>query len=189
MSFFESSNVGHLTTLPGVQPHRMAQRRQFRVLYRGFLLRFLDIEALAAGGAMHNLLTNVAALLGAFSFVLALLKVPQYYFASNRYTGAQLAVAAWEDQKFVLSTAIMVVGLFTVLLWDALFPDRRDCLVLGPLPVRMRTLFAAKLAATAAALGLAAAAVNVFTGLSYPFLMAAAPGGIVELARLRLTGW
>ena len=149
------------------------ERRQFQLLYRSFLMRFLDLELLSAQGAMHNLLSQIAAVLAGLSFVLALFKVPQYYFAGQRLTSAQMAVAAWGDQEFLISTTMAVIGIFTVLMWDTLFPDRRDCLVLGPLPVRLRTIFAAKTTAIAAALGLTIVAVNAFTGLSYPFLVVA----------------
>jgi len=65
--------------------------------------------------------------------------------------------------------------LFAVMSWDSLFPDRRDVLVLSPLPVRATTLFASKVAAVATALGLTVVALNAFTGLTAPFAFAAAP--------------
>ena len=49
---------------------------------------------------------------------------------------------------------MLVVGLFAVLSWDSTFPDRRDVLVLAPLPLRPRTLFLAKIAGVATALGM-----------------------------------
>jgi hypothetical protein len=36
---------------------------------------------------------------------------------------------------------MLVVGLFAVLSWESTFPDKRDVLVLGPLPVRAGTMF------------------------------------------------
>ena len=65
-----------------------------------------------------------------------------------------------------------IAGLFSVLAWNTVLPDRRDCLVLGLLPVRLRTVFLAKVAALATALGVSVAAVNLFTGLFYPFVIA-----------------
>lgn len=54
------------------------ERRQFRVLYRGFLFRVIDIELLSASGEVHNLLAQFAALLAAYSSVLALFTVTHF---------------------------------------------------------------------------------------------------------------
>ena len=40
---------------------------------------------------------------------------------------------------------MLVFAVVTLLEWDVLFPDRQDFLNLTPLPVRLRTVFAAKL--------------------------------------------
>jgi hypothetical protein len=63
---------------------------------------------------------------------------------------------------------MLVVGLFAVLSWDSTYPDRRDVFILGPLPVRGRTLFVAKIAALATALGVTVAALNAVSGLAWP---------------------
>ena len=70
---------------------------------------------------------------------------------------------------------MLVVGLFAVLSWDSSFPDRRDVLILSPLPVPARTIFAAKVAAVATALSISIGALNLMTGLAGPFALAAAP--------------
>jgi hypothetical protein len=65
-----------------------------------------------------------------------------------------------------------ITGLFAVLAWNVLFPDRRDSYVLGVLPVRTRTIAVAKAAAIGTALGVSLVTVNVFTGLCLPFVLA-----------------
>ena len=99
-------------------------RRQFRVLYKHFLLRLVDLEVLSAGGNTSRLFVNFAALLGAFSFVMGLYLVHDYAFSS--LPRAVLARAAMGDQEFLIGTTIAVVGLFGIIAWDAVFPDRRD---------------------------------------------------------------
>ena len=141
-------------------------KQQFRVLYRAFLLQIVDLELLPAQGDPARLLIQIGALLAAVSFILAILLLPQYAKA----TGAQIAAGAWGDQEFLISTTMAVVGLFTVLAWDSIFPDRRDSLVLGNLPIRPRTIFASKAAATATGLAICMLAVNSATGLAYPFV-------------------
>jgi hypothetical protein len=63
---------------------------------------------------------------------------------------------------------MLVVGLFAVVSWDSTFPDRRDVLVLAPLPIRARTMFLAKVAALAAALSVTVAAFNGIPSLTWP---------------------
>jgi pimeloyl-ACP methyl ester carboxylesterase len=141
-------------------------RRQFRILYRNFLLRIVDLDLLPAHGDPSRLLAQAGALLAAVSFVLAMIIVPPY----SRATAEQIVRLSWGDQEFLISTTIAVVGLFAVLAWDSVFPDRRDSLVLGNLPIRPRTVFLAKLAATGTGLAVSLLAVNIATGFSYPLV-------------------
>ena len=53
------------------------------------------------------------------------------------------------------------VGFVTVLVWDKLFPDRRDAIVLGSLPIRPRTIVFARLAALVAVVAGFAIVVNL----------------------------
>jgi hypothetical protein len=145
---------------------------QFRVLYRQFLFRLVDLEMLSARGDAGKLLGQFAAMLAAVSF---LLMGWAARFANLPGPRAAVLVSAWPVEEFLISTTMGVVGLFTVLCWDSAFPDRRDVLVLAPLPIRPRTLFLAKMAALGTALSLTVAAVNVFTGFTYPIVLR--PGG------------
>jgi hypothetical protein len=104
-------------------------RRQFRILYRDFLFRMVDLELLSPSGEIRNLLIQLAALLAAFNFVVAVLYVPRY--ATSILPPEQLLVAAWGDQEFLIATTIVIAGMVAVLAWNAPFPDRRDSFVLG----------------------------------------------------------
>ena len=59
---------------------------------------------------------------------------------------------------------MITTGLLTVFIWDTLVFDKRDAMVLGPLPLRGPTIVGAKLAALATFLVGAALAVNVDIG-------------------------
>ena len=83
----------------------------------------------------------------------------------------------WVMEHFLIATTMVVVSLFSVLCWDSIFPDKRDVLVLAPLPIRANTLFRAKLAALIAALSLSVVSLNIFSGLVWPFLFSATNGG------------
>jgi hypothetical protein len=76
-----------------------------------------------------------------------------------------------------------VAGLIAVLNWDSAFPDRRDVLVLGPLPVRTSTLMLAKISALFAAPCLAIIAFNLFIGLAWPLVFISDDAGFLGALR------
>jgi len=53
---------------------------------------------------------------------------------------------SWQEKNYIFTLMMLVFAVVTLLEWDVLFPDRQDFLNLTPLPVRLRTVFAAKLA-------------------------------------------
>ena len=118
---------------------------QFRVLCHQFLLRVIDLEAL-------SIKADVTAFLGQFSGILIMFSlILSAQAVMNSPTDT-------EESLFFLTT--LAVGLITVVTWDTTFPDRRDVLVLAPLPVKPRTILAAKITASSAVLALAVLALN-----------------------------
>jgi CubicO group peptidase (beta-lactamase class C family) len=141
---------------------------QFRVLYREFLFRMVDMEVLAAHalGDSNKLLGQFASLL---LFISVWMALGAFGFASARM-GPQVAfVLIMITEHFLIATTMLVVGLFAVLSWDSTFPNRRDVLVLAPLPVRPRTMFLAKVAAVGTALALTVALMHSAMGLVWPY--------------------
>ena len=166
---------------------------QFLVLYRQFLLRIVDLDLIAPQGDTTKLLGQFAALL----LAIGLWVFPLAESAAAMPLPPEMGlVMAWAVAHFLISTTMLVVGLFAVLSWESMFPDRRDVLVLSPLPVRGRTLFLAKVAAVATALSLTVLALNFFASLYAPVVFASAPAlppprydpamAPVSLANLRL---
>jgi hypothetical protein len=141
-------------------------RRQFHVLYRQFLFRTIDLELLsaAAQGDTSKLLGQFASLL---IFAGSLAGIGALFFQAGD------PAATWRAVNTLISTTMLVVGLFAVYSWDAMFPDRRDVLVLAPLPVRPRTLFLAKAAAVATSLGLTIAAFHILAAFTWPLVLGA----------------
>ena len=148
---------------------------QFRVLYRQFLFRVFDLEVLSAHaqGDANKLLGQFAALLVfvsvSITFGAMLFSDPKAPWLDPRDSGLLIAMVA---QHFLIATTMLVVGLFAVLSWDSTFPDRRDVLVLAPLPVRARTMFLAKVAAVGTSLGLTIVLLHCAMGLFLPLLFA-----------------
>src|SRR5678815_5173758 len=91
---------------------------------------------------------------------------------------------SWSVEHFLIATTMLVVGLFAVLSWGAMFPGQRDVLVLGPLPIRAHTIVLAKLAAVATALGLTVLTLHVAAGVIWPLaLNGTSHGPLVQAPR------
>jgi hypothetical protein len=88
-----------------------------------------------------------------------------------------MLMAVHAETRFLFATGMAVAGLIAVMAWNTILPDRRDCAILGVLPVRFRTLFLARTAAVASVIGGALVALNFFPGFFYPFLIS--PTGAV----------
>jgi len=80
---------------------------------------------------------------------------------------------------------MVIMGFVTVLEWDTLFPDRRDYLILSPLPVSSRTIFAAKVKSLFLFLLLFSAFVNLLPALLFPLI--AGRGSLAFLGRFILS--
>ncbi len=151
-------------------PNRPDERKQFRILYRDFLTRMVDLELVTAGADAHGLIVRFGSLLAALSFVLAYMMVPRY--ATSGWPHGRLVIFARSDEEFLISATITVAGLCAVTAWNTVFPDRRDSLILGLIPVLTRTMILARIAAIGTVLGAAITVVNCFTGVAFPFVLA-----------------
>jgi CubicO group peptidase (beta-lactamase class C family) len=142
-------------------------KRQFSALYRECLFRLMDPELLSAGarGDMSRLFGQFASLL---IFLSVLFSLPALASGGGNAPPLEQWMFALSAEHFLIATTMLVVGLFAVLSWDSTFPDRRDVLVLAPLPVRARTLFLARVAAVATALSLTVALLHAPAGLLWP---------------------
>jgi CubicO group peptidase (beta-lactamase class C family) len=141
----------------------------FRVLFREFLFRMVDLELLAPKGDISKLLGQFAALL---IFVSAAFGLPALFMGSTEGLTGQIALMlTLSIEHFLIATTMLVVGLFAVLTWDSTFPNRRDVFVLAPLPVRTRTMFLAKIGAVAAALALTVLALHAMGGIVWPLVL------------------
>ena len=145
---------------------------QFRVLYGEFLFRLIDLEVLSADalGDASKLLGRFAALLVTISIFLS---VHALEMAGGNAPAASRFFDALRFEHFLIAITMLVVGLFAVLSWDSTFPDRRDVLVLAPLPVRAWTFFMAKASAAATGLGLAVLLLHGAAGMVWPLALGA----------------
>src|ERR1051326_4098879 len=159
---------------------------QFRALYREFLFRMVDLEMLSPEGDARQLFGKFASLL---IFLSSMLSVGALFTDTRRLTPEKLLLLDWGMEHFLIKTTMLAAGLFAVLSWDSSFPDRRDLMVLSPLPIRARTLFLAKLAALGAALGVTAGALNIGTGITWPMIFMPVGTGFRGLLRCYAAYW
>lgn len=153
-------------------------KMQFRALYREFLFRAVDLELLSQQADLSRLLGQFAALL---IFVGLLLSVSTISLGNSKVPRETLLMSAWGIEHLLIATTMLVVGLFAVLGWDSIFPDRRDVLVLGPLPVQLRIIFLAKVTATTTALCVTILSLNVFAGITLPLALSPSSSGLLDL--------
>src|SRR5205823_12968279 len=74
------------------------------------------------------------------------------------------------DYYFFVLYSMVVMGFVMVFEWDALFPDRRDYLILTPLPLGEGAIFAGKTVALLLFLGLFVIDANFFCTLLGPLV-------------------
>jgi len=143
---------------------------QFRILFREFLFRIVDIELIAPDGDIKKLLGRFAGLLVFLSLWFAVGGLLN--MADKPLPPPLRLMMVWTIEHFVIATTMLVVGIFAVLSWNSTFLDRRDVLILAPLPINLRRMFLAKVAAVASAVGLTILCLHVAAGLVWPIVFA-----------------
>jgi hypothetical protein len=143
------------------------ETRQFRLLLHHFLGRFLDNELVSARASAEVTLIHILTLLALPGLLISFNLITKYVNLA-RGPAELYERAALDDRLFFVYFSMIVTGFVTIFEWDALFPDRRDYTVLTPLPIRARTVLAAKMAALALFLLLFTVVVNFFSTLLFP---------------------
>jgi hypothetical protein len=148
----------------------------FVQLAEHFFHRFFDNEFVAARGESYLTVVHILAVLALPGLFYTMYLYP-LYFDIALYFPDSYPVVSMIDRSRYMFYSMAVVGFVAVLEWDALFPDRRDYTTLTVLPLRVPTLFAAKLAALAAFLGLFIADLNAVSTFLYPCVAMEVHGG------------
>jgi hypothetical protein len=143
---------------------------QFRELARHFFSRFFDNDLVAINSDeadMRATVVNILAMLAAPGMLLPFLFMTKY---SNMQRAPMYVrdLASLGEKEFFICFSMTVMGLVTVIEWEMLFPDRRDYANLTPLPIRLRTMFGAKIAALLAFLTIFSVVINAFSPVMFP---------------------
>lgn len=139
----------------------------FVELTRCFFGRFFDAELISEAQLDITYILALLALPGLFYAIFAFFVYSYIYW---HFTQALYDAVSISDQCRYLLFSMAVIGLLAVLEWDALFPDRRDYAVLTPLPLRLRTIFGAKITALLLFVGLFILTVAGLPVVFYPLM-------------------
>lgn len=163
--------------------------RPLAVLTGHFLGRYFETEESQPG----ELRTGIPALLGltaAPGFILCAFLFEKYSTLIGWFRGIlklDRDLTTLHDKYIFLAVAFVVCGIVTVLKWNTLFPDRRDYMILAPLPIPASTVFLAKVLGLAAFILLFSIAVNIVGCILFPPVVLGNTGTFAVLVRYSLS--
>jgi hypothetical protein len=169
-----------------------AGESSFSILWRVFLEQFAANESATSDLQMRRAIIGVFAFLITPGLFLMLKTMPDYELmlmvAKARNMPQLIETRLAQLAVIFVVYSMVTIGLITVFIWDTLVFDKRDAMVLGPLPLRGTTVVAAKLAALATLLLGAAFAVNVISGIPFAFVTGGPEGRILQHLAGHLAG-
>ena len=140
---------------------------RFRTLIRHFFSRFFDKDSLSAEADERANVVQIIAILALPGAIISLFMIPDYMLVRSDLTRLWLRAG---DRYSFIAYAMTVMGFVMTFKWDSLFPDRRDYLILTPLPISLRQFFAAKVISLCCFLLFFAVAINFFSCLIIPYV-------------------
>lgn len=141
-----------------------------RLLARTFFRRLFESELMPPGLPQVQLVIWSIAMLAAPGFILAF-EVERNYARLWRVAPARIPDAILDDQLLFVTYSMMALGLVALVVWEGVFPDRRDVRTLGVLPLRTRTHVIGRLAALAGVAGLFCLGANVMSAVAYGMVL------------------
>ena len=164
----------------------------FKILWRTFVEQFAANESATSDIQMRRAIIGVVTFLVTPGVFLIGKTMSSYELTLliARHKNMPQLIENYHAQMAVLfvSYSMITTGLLTVFIWDTLVFDKRDAMVLGPLPLSGRTIVGAKLAALATLLVGGASIVNVTSGLPFAFVTGGPEGHILRHLAGHLTG-
>ena len=144
---------------------------QVRTIARATFDGFLQSD-LVPQGMQASALIWVAAFFVAPALFLPV-KAINKYMTIRRFFPDRLEEAFWLDRMVFLMMSAGAIGVVSVVLWDTLFPARRDAFVLTPLPVPLSAQMLGRLAGLAGLCLLFVVALNAIPSVLFPIASSA----------------
>jgi hypothetical protein len=152
-----------------VRASRGREWRQFQLLSRNSIRRLLDTVLFSQDTDPAQFAVWATALATTPPLVFAVQQM--YMYAALRRAPAEVVERIVLGHRlFFIVYAMLAAVLLAALIWDALFPDRGDQETMGVLPVRPRTVVAARLAAGCTIAVAFAVAISLPSGIVYVFI-------------------
>jgi hypothetical protein len=145
---------------------RPSDHDAFRLLFREFFAQLFASESAVSDHQVKVAMIGVLAFLITPTIFLPIRLAEKFELASLRFPLMVDPLTRLTATMFV-TFGIVTVGLIAAFEWDTLALDRRDAMVLGPLPVPGRIIVTAKLAALGALLLLASSGINLLTAVTF----------------------
>jgi hypothetical protein len=150
-----------------LKPSAEALPERFRILVRHFFGRFFDKDSITPDSDERANVVQIVAILALPGAIISLFMIPDYMLVRSELTRLWLRAG---DRYSFIAYAMTVMGFVMTFKWDSLFPDRRDYLILIPLPVSLKEFFAAKAASLCSFLLLFCVAINFFSCVMIPYV-------------------
>jgi hypothetical protein len=143
--------------------------RQFRLLSRDSIRRLLDTVLFSRDTDPIQFAGWAAALVATPPLVFAVRQI--FMYAALRHAPPEVIERVVLGHRlFFIVYGMLTAVLVAALTWDGVLPDRNDQEIVGVLPVRPRTVVAARLAALAAVAVAFAVATSLPSGVVYAFV-------------------
>ncbi len=146
------------------------EETHFVDLTQHFFNRLFDTELISKEAEAHLGVVQILALVAVPGIFYLVFAVFSYDYVNLFFTPAFYTATSSSDQCRYVLFSMAVTGMVAVLEWERLFPDGRDYAILTPLPLKLRTIFAAKIAALLLFLGLFILAVAGPPAILYPLV-------------------
>lgn len=163
---------------------------QTRLLTRTFFSRMFESDLMPQGLPQVQLVTGVIAFLAAPALLLPLVLAKKYVWLVQSPGLMRASIA--QDRTLALLLVMLVTTMITMVIWENIFPDRRDSRNLGVLPIPARRFIVARLGAIIALFALVFGGGTVLESIAFALVQSnfshEAPGHLVLIANFVSVG-
>jgi hypothetical protein len=149
---------------------------QVETIARATFSGFLESDLMPPGMQAPALIW-AAAFFVAPALCLPALAMIKYPFI-RKYHAAMLEIAFWSDRLLYLLLSAGAMGLISVVLWDTLFPARRDAYVLAPMPIPLGVQMLGRLGGLVLLFAGFTTALNAIPAVAFPVVASGSFGQI-----------
>ena len=143
--------------------------RTERLLARTFFGRFFESDVMPAVPQVQLVIWSIA-VLAAPGFMMALQLGRAYARALHSFR-VSLFDSILRDQLLYVTYSMMALGFVALLMWEGVFPDRRDARTLDVLPIATRTHVAGRLAGLGAFAAMFSVGINLPSAVAYGLVL------------------